>query len=330
MSYGRLYRGPVLLLLFITVLPLLARGQYSYLLPLAQLCGIYAIIVTGLTLLMGFTGQVSLGHAGFYALGAYVAGVAVSTFNAPLWIAIPAAVVAGGLLALISGFWILRLKGHYLALATLCIGVIVVEAINRMEITGAAEGLFGMPEISFFGLLPGNPLAKVYFIWGIVLLVVLWAIHLTESPAGRALKAVHGDEDAAESLGVSAFSVKLKVFIASGVLAAIAGVLYTFVSTDYLSPEEFSLMRSVMLVTMVAIGGMGSVWGGIAGSVTLLGLREVITLVSERFGSTDATRYIDLTFGIMLVVIMIFSRDGLLPGIKRGFGRLTARRHKRD
>jgi branched-chain amino acid transport system permease protein len=317
-SYGRLYRGPLILAVLAAGLPLLARGPYEYLLPLTQLCGIYAIIVTGLTLLMGFTGQVSLGHAGFYALGAYSAGVAASAYHAPIWLAVPIALAAGGLLAFIAGFTILRLRGHYLALATLCIGVIIHEVINKSTITGGAAGLYGLPQIDPFGLVGESALAKVYLIWAIVLVVVLWAVHLTESPAGRALKAIHGDEDAAESLGVSAFSVKLKVFVASGVLAALAGALYAFVYTpSYLGPEEFGLMFSVTLVIMVVIGGMGSVWGGLAGAVLLTGLHEAITLFGERIGSTDTGKYEQLAFGLILVLIMVFSRNGLLPGLKR-------------
>ena len=234
---------------------------------------------------------------------------------------------ASALLSFVIGFSILRLKGHYLALATLCVGIIITEIINKASITGGAEGLYGLPEISMFGLLKSGPLAKVYFIWFVVLLVVFWAVNLTESPAGRALKAVHGDEDAAQSLGINVFAVKLKVFIASGVLAGLAGVLYAFVfSPAYLGPEEFSLMFSVMLLLMVVIGGMGSIWGGLGGAVLLTGLREVITLVSERFGSTDCSRFEELAFGIILVLIMIFSRDGLIPGLRRSTMRIVRRR----
>jgi len=329
---ARLYRGPLILLACIILLPLCARGSYSYLLSLAQLCGIYAIIVIGLTLLMGFTGQVSLGHAGFYAVGAYAAAVAATKFNAPLWLAIIIGLLAGALLALIAGFSILRLKGHYLALATLCLGIIITALINKMELTGGAAGLENVPAWSVFGLLSHpehGPLAKVYFIWFFVLLVVLWAVHLTESPVGRALKAIHGDEDAALSLGVNVFAMKLKVFILSGVLAALAGVLYAFVYVDsVLTPEEFNLMFSVQLVIMVVIGGLGSVWGGLAGAVVLTGLHEVINLVGERFGSTDMAKYEQLIFGLILVCIIIFSRDGLIPGLKRGVTRVVGARRR--
>lgn len=318
-AYGRLYLGPLVLLALIIVLPLLARGPYEYLLPLAQLCGVYAIIVTGLTLLMGFTGQVSLGHAGFFGLGAYAAAAAVYVYHVPLWLAIPIALLVGALVAFATGFSILRLKGHYLALATLCVGVIIYEVLKNLKFADGTADIYDLPEWSFFGLLPGHPLAKTYFIWFVVLLVVLWAVHLTESPVGRAWKAIQGDEDAALSLGINVFAMKLKVFVLSGVLAALAGVLYAFIYTpSYLGTESFDLMFSVRLLIMVVIGGLGSVWGGLVGAVLLTGLHEVITQVGEHIGSTDMAKYEQLIFGLLLILIIIFSRDGLIPGIRRG------------
>ena len=325
-SAWKLYRGLLILLALVVVLPLLARGSNEYLLTLAQLCGIYVIIVTGLTLLMGFVGQVSLGHAGFYALGAYVAAVAVTAYHLPLWLAMLAALAITGVFMFIAGISLFRLKGHYLALATLCIGIIIQDAIGKLDITGGAAGLYDLPEIKLWGLLDG-PRAKVYFIWAIVVLVMLWAVHLTESPVGRTLRAIHGDEDAAEALGIRVFSVKVKIFVASGLLAALAGVLYAFVySPSYLGPEDFGIMLSVSLVTMVVIGGMGSIWGGLAGAVVLTGLHEVINLVGEKLGSTDMAKYEQLIFGLLLVGILIFSRDGLMPGLRRGFTRLARSR----
>ena len=319
----RLYRGLAALLLFILVLPLLARGSHAYLMPLAQLCGIYAITVTGLTLLMGFTGQVSLGHAGFYGFGAYTAAVAATTFHLPPLLAAGLALAAGGALALASGFMVLRLKGHHLALATLCLGVIISEIINRSTITHGAEGLLDLPEITFFGLGKGNETARLYFIWLIVWLVMLLAVHLTASPAGRALKAIHGDEEAASALGVPVFGVKLRVFVVSGVLASLSGVLYAFVySPSYLGPEEFSLMLSVMLVTMGVIGGIGSVWGGLIGAAVMTSLHEVITTVGGKLGSTDVSRYEQLVYGVLLVAMLIFCPKGLVPAVRGRFKRL--------
>ena len=319
-SPARLYRGPLVLLVLILVLPFCARGTFSYLLPLIQLCGIYALIVTGLTLLMGFTGQVSLGHAGFYGLGAYTAAVAVSKFHAPLWLAILIALLAGALLVFRCRLphpapeRALPGAGH-----ALCLGIIIYEVITKLEITGGDAGLDSLPEWQFFGLLPVIRWRKPISSGASCCWCILWAVHLTESPVGRALRAIHGDEDAAASLGINAYAVKLKVFVLSGLLAAFAGVLYTFVFAEgYLGPEEFNLMFSVSLLIMVVIGGLGSVWGGLVGAVVLTGLHEVITQVGEHLGATDMAKYQQLLFGLILVLIVIFSRDGLIPGIGRG------------
>lgn len=325
-SPWQLYRGPTLLLAVILILPLLVPESYSYLLPLITLCGIYSIIVTGLTLLMGFTGQVSLGHAGFYGFGAYVAAVAAGVFHVPLWLAAPLALVAGGLLALATGFMVLRLKGNHLALATLCLGVILWELINKLKITGGAAGLSDLPELNLGGLLKGNPRLKLVFIWLVAWTVLVWAVQLTSSPVGRALRAIHSDEEAAASVGVPVFAVKLKMFVASGVLAALAGVLYAFVySPSYLGPEEFSLMFSVMLVTMVVLGGLGSLWGALAGTVVMTGLHEVIVLAGEKFGFTDVTRFEQLTYGLLLVLMLIFCPKGLAPTIHAALRRWFVR-----
>ena len=322
-SYRRLYRGPAVLLLLVLLTPLVARGPYGYLLPLGQLCGIYAILATGLTLLMGFCGQVSLGHAGFYGFGAYTAAVAAASFHAPAWLAVALALLATGLLALGGGIMVLRLKGHHLALATLCLGVIIAEFINRSKITHGAEGLLDLPEITFFGLGKGNGTARFFFIWLIVWLVMVWAVNLTDSPVGRALKAVRGDEEAAAALGIPVAGVKLKAFVASAVLAAVSGVLYAFVySPSYLGPEEFSLTLSVMLVTMAVVGGMGSIWGGLIGAVVMTSLHEIISTIGTQLGSSEITRYEQLIYGVLLAVMLIFCPKGLAPTV---YGRLGGR-----
>lgn len=325
--YRRLYLGPVLLLMAVLTVPLWARGSYGYLLPLGQLCGIYAIMVTGLTLLMGYTGQVSLGHAGFYGFGAYAAAVAVNGFHLPVWVAVPLALVAGALAGLITGFMILRLRGHYLALATLCLGVIITQFISRSKLTQGAEGILDLPEITCLGLAKSTATLRFLFIWSVAWLVMLWAVHLTASPVGRALRAIHGDEEAAAALGVPVFRVKLKVFIASCVLAALAGVLYAFVYTpSYLGPEEFSLMLSVMLVTMVVVGGAGSVWGGLVGAVVMTGLHEVITSLGHKLGSTDISRYEQLAYGLLLLLMLVYCPRGVVPAAHRLVGWLRRRK----
>ncbi len=326
----KLYVGPLVMALIVALFPLAARGSHSYLVDLASLCGIYVIIVCGLTLLMGYTGQVSLGHAGFYALGAYIPVVLVNTLKWSIPAAIAVGIVLTGVIGFLIGGSILKLKGNHLALATLCVGIIIGQGVSKFDITGGADGFFGLPQITLFGLLDKpqvhllgltltREVLKLYLIWAAVTACVIWAIQLCESPGGRSLRAIHGDESAAESLGINTFAVKVKVFVASCVLAAVAGSLHAFLqSGGTVQPDDFSLLLSVQLVMMVVIGGMGSIWGSVAGGVILTALHEIISLVGEAAHLADTSRIEQLVFGVLLVVILVLSPAGLIPGLKRG------------
>lgn len=336
----KLYTGPAAMILAVALFPTLARGGYSYLLDLGQLCGIYVIIVCGLTLLMGYTGQVSLGHAGFYALGAYIPAVLVHAFKWPIVLAIPMGLVATAAVSWAIGGSILKLRGNHLALATLCVGMIIGAGVSRFDITGGTDGIIGLPRITLFGILSrpevnllgltvSRGVLKLYLIWAVVAACVVWAVQLIESPAGRSLRAIEGDEDAAESLGIDTLALKIRVFVASCVLAAIAGALYAFVQCEgNLMPEEFGLMMNVQLVMMVVIGGMGSIWGSVAGGVILTALHEIIGLVGTAAGAADTSRIEHFIFGVLLAVILVLSPAGMIPGLKRGASRLGGRRAK--
>ncbi|MCE5323465.1 branched-chain amino acid ABC transporter permease [bacterium] len=319
----KIYTGPLGLVMAVIIFPKLLPGDYSYLLDLAQLCGIYVIIVCGLTLLMGYTGQVSLGHAGFYALGGYIPAVLIRSLHWPMWSAILAGIIGTALISFLIGGSILRLKGNHLAMATLAIGIIIGEGISKFPITGGADGILGLPQITCFGLVKDS-LGKFYFIWAVVTVCVVWAIQLIESPQGRSLRAIEGDESAASSLGINTFTLKVKVFTASCVLAAIGGILFAFVqSGGMLLPEEFGLMMNVQLMMMVVIGGMGSIWGSVAGGVILTALHEIINLTGTAAGAADTSRIEHLVFGVMLGLILILSPSGMIPGLKRAAARLA-------
>jgi len=319
----KLYIGPLLMAIIVLLLPKFVPEDYSYLIDLIRLCGIYVIIVCGLTLLMGYTGQISLGHAGFYALGAYIPAVLINSLHWPLPIAIASGIAGTALISFLIGGSILRLKGNHLALATLSIGIIIGDGVSKFKITGGADGIFDLPQITFFGLL-NTPVSKLYFVWAIVILCLVWAVQLIESPQGRSLRAIEGDESAAESLGINTFALKVKVFVASCILAAIAGTLFAFVHSDgMLLPEEFGLMMNVQLVMMVVIGGMGSIWGSVAGGIILTALHEIINMVGSAAGASDTSRIEHMIFGIMLALILILSPSGLIPGLKRGALKLS-------
>lgn len=331
----KLYTGPLIMAIAVLLFPAFAHGKFSYLLDLGRLCGIYVIIVCGLTLLMGYTGQISLGHAGFYALGAYIPAVLINSFHWSMPLAIITGVIGTGIIGFLIGGSILRLHGNHLALATLCVGIIIAHGVSTLDITGAAEGIYGLPQISLFGFLShqqthlfgitiSQSVARLYVVWTVVLACLIWAIQLCESPSGRSLRAIAGDEAAAQSLGINAFAVKVKVFVASCVLAAVAGSLYAFIHSEgNLMPEEFGLMLNVQLVMMVVIGGMGSIWGSVAGGVILTALHEIISIAGSAAGAYDTSRIENMIFGVLLVLILILSPSGMIPGLKRGVSRLT-------
>lgn len=328
MSRIKLYRGQMLLIPVLALAPVVFVGRYAYLLDLFSLCGIYALIVGGLTLLMGFAGQISLGHAAFYALGAYCSALLSLRLGLSIWLSGIIAIIVTGLFSLLMGYPLMRLKSHYLALATLCVGIIVYEAINRSEsLTGGANGLYNIPPLRVAGYDLSRPVIRYYVIWGVVILMTFWLCNLFESGLGRGLLAIHSDESAASAFGVNVDRYKLAVFVGSGVLGALGGFLYTHLySPTYLGPEEFNLLFSIKLVVMVVIGGLGSVWGGIAGAFILTTLHEILSLFGETFHIVLISRIEPFLYGLILVLIIIFFPEGFIPGIKKGIRDLWKRR----
>jgi branched-chain amino acid transport system permease protein len=215
-------------------------------------------------------------------------------------------VVLAVAVAWLVGVPVLKLKGHYLAMATLGFGTIVYSVLLASERLGAADGLGSVPPFPLLGgiAVGGGRAARVanyYVAWGLVALALLVLSNLVESRVGRALRAIHGAEDAAASMGVDVSRTKLKVFVLSAVLAAVGGVFLTHFNAG-IGPGEAGIMKSVRYVAIVAVGGMGSLWGTVATSAVLnfLSLRGY-------FGTLD-----DAVFGAVLVLVMLFSPDGVL------------------
>jgi len=332
-------------------LVLKAAGSTYYMTQITM-SAYYALVVIGLCLLMGYAGQASLGHAGFFAIGAYAAAV-LTTYNlSPYqgsaliaqcqtlgltmqwqdlygndilsftpWAAFGAALLLTALIALLIGASVIRLKGHYLAMATLGFGLIVYRIALGTPILGRADGISSVPPFGLFGSLQINGRAafrvqNYYIAWAVVLLAMVLAVNLVHSRVGRALRSIHESEEAAHSLGVNTYRYKLAVFVLSALFAAAGGVLLTHYNGS-IGPAEASVMKSVRYVAIVAVGGMANLWGAMIMGIVLnfLSLRGV-------FGSYD-----DAVFGAILIVVMIFAPQGLLrvPRL-RGIGSLVWRR----
>ncbi|WP_022854436.1 branched-chain amino acid ABC transporter permease [Thermodesulfatator atlanticus] len=264
------------------------------------------LIVIGLSLLMGYAGQVSLGHAAFYGLGAYTSGILTTKYGLSCLAALGAAQLVTFSVALALGLPALRLKGHYLAMATLGFGVIIYVIFKEMiSLTGGPSGLVGIPPLELFGLTFIES-RHYYFLFGAVLLVfLLVALHIAHSPFGRSLLALHDSEPATMSLGYDTRKLKLIVFVFSACLAGLAGSLYAHFAM-FIAPTSFTFLHSVKLVTMVVIGGIASIWGALLGAVVLTILPEVLTIFED---------YDVLIFGTILILIMIFLPEGLFKGL---------------
>jgi branched-chain amino acid transport system permease protein len=312
-------------------------GGKAFFLTQLTMSAYYTLVALGLSVLMGYAGQISLGHAAFFAIGGYTtallttadlsarrggalvdvlerAGVLVARpdlYGGQLltvhpWAAFAVAIAGAVAVAFAIGVPVLKLKGHYLAMATLGFGTIVYGVVLGTESLGAADGLGSVPPFPLLGevVVGGGRAVRVanyYVAWGLVALALLVLGNLVESRVGRGLRAIHGAEDAANATGVDVARYKLKTFVLSAALAAVGGVFLTHYNAG-IGPGEAAVMKSVRYVAIVAVGGMGSIWGTLATSTVLnfLSLRGY-------FGTLD-----DAVFAAVLLFVMLFSPEGVL------------------
>lgn len=312
-----------------------------YYLSVLTVIAIHIILALGLNLVMGYAGQISLGHAAFFGIGAYVSMIlTTSRTNLTDWLhgfawmpdiivamagafhqftsqhMIVAALFAAaftGVLALAVGVPTLKLKGHYLAMATLGLGIIIqIVFMEEIPLTGGPTGL-SVPYFRIMGQdLDPNTLAYYYAVWIVTIALTLLAIHLVHSRLGRALRAIHADETAAAASGVPVMRLKLMVFSISAMYGSVAGSLYAHYIT-HVNPSPFGFMFSVKLVTMVVVGGMGSIWGALLGVGLLDMLPQFMTVFED---------YEMLVYGLILIVVMMAAPRGL-AGLFASLSRLV-------
>lgn len=278
----------------------------SYYLNVLVFVGIYSLITIGLSLLMGYTGQISLGHAAFFGLGAYTSGVLSTKFGVSPWLALLAAIFVTGGIAFLIGAPALKLKGHYLAMATLAFGYIVFIVFNQASsLTGGPSGFGQIPRFRLGNFLLRSDVHYYYLVWTLVIVVLLVSLNIIHSRVGRALRSIHEGELTANIMGVNTAKYKIQVFVLSAVYASLAGSLYAHFIT-FLNPTPFGFHFSIVLVAMVAVGGMASVWGAMIGAALLTILPEYLRAFHD---------YDILIYGSILLVIMMFLPQGLFAGI---------------
>ncbi|NYT75746.1 branched-chain amino acid ABC transporter permease [Alcaligenaceae bacterium] len=293
--------GLAILALVLCITPFLVPN--SYYLDIVIRMGINAVIVLSLNLLVGYAGQISLGHAGFVGIGAYASAVLPSHLNWHPLLAMLAGAVGTGLLALLVARPILRLKGHYLAMATLGLGIIINIVIrNEAAWTGGPDGM-PVDSLSLFGVDLVHD-SQWYWVMAIVLLLSVWgALNLIDSPFGRALRGLHGSEIASQVVGVDVTRYKAAVFVLSAVVASVMGSLMAHY-IGFVTPEVANFFHSIELITMVVVGGMASIFGSVLGAVLL-------TVLPQLLATFEGWEIV--VFGAILMLCMIFLPRGLVP-----------------
>ncbi|MFH1091002.1 MAG: branched-chain amino acid ABC transporter permease, partial [Pseudomonadota bacterium] len=305
------------LAVFILVFPVVRySASFSHYVDIMVFVGLIGMITMGLSLLMGYAGQISLGHAAFFGLGAYVSGIMTTKVGLNPWLAILAGIALSTVIAIFIGTPSLKLKGHYLAMATLGFGEIIYIVFNEwISLTHGPDGFGGIPRLAVFGFTFSTTLHYYYLIWGLIILTLAFNLNVIHSRIGRALMSIHGSEVAAKAMGVNAANFKIQVFILSAVLASVAGSLYAHY-VQFINPPVFSLFFSIKLVMMVVIGGMTSVWGALLGAAILTFLPEWLVFLQE----------IDiLAYGAILLLITMFLNQGLISLPRVLFSLVTSR-----
>ncbi len=291
--------------------------------------GIFAILVIGLNLVMGYAGQISLGHAAFFGLGAYASAMLTVHLGLYPWLAMVIGIIFTGSIAFLIGIPIFRLKGHYLAMATLGFGVIVNLIFKEFlkDLTGGPTGLPGVPRLTIGSFVFDNDVKYYLLVWFFVVLILTLALNIVDSRVGRALRSIHGSEIAAETLGVDTARYKLQVLVISAVFASIAGSLRTHYNL-HVSPASFTFLSSVELVVMAAVGGLASMWGAPFGAGVVHLIRPIMREVMPRILNFRSGEHELIAYGIFLVLIMIFMPDGLVTGAANTLREWQTRRRR--
>ncbi len=294
-AYLRRHAGYLVFAVVVMTIP--AYLSDSYYLSILAFMGTRFMMALGLSLLLGQAGQISLGQAGFVGVGAYGAAILTTRLGWDPWLAMVVAALLSATIAGLVGMPALRLKGYYLAMATLGVNeIIYILLVQLKDLTNGTDGISGIPSLAIGGLDLGGPKAYHLVVWGVALLMLRFSLNLTRSRVGRSLRALHRSEPAAQSLGVDTSYRKVQVFMLAAVFASIAGSFDAYY-VHFISPESYTITFSIILITGVIIGGLGTIWGAMWGTLAIVILPELLKRVND-----DVT---NLVFGVLLIAIMV-------------------------
>jgi branched-chain amino acid transport system permease protein len=320
LAFLRRHWGYLALVLIVMTIPAYLSDAY-YLSVLAFVATRF-MMAMGLSLLLGQAGQISLGQAAFVGIGAYASAILTTRLAVDPWLAMIIGALVAALLAGLVGLPTLRLKGYYLAMATLGINEIVhILLVQLKSLTNGTDGISGIPSLSLGGWGLGGAKAYHLVVWGVALVMLRFALNLSRSRVGRSLRALRRSEPAAESLGIDTSRRKVQVFMLAAVFASIAGSFDAYY-VHFVSPESYTTTFSIILITGVIVGGLGTIWGALWGTLAIVILPELLKRVNE-----DIT---NLVFGVLLVVIMIVHKEEGGSLLQTLCSRFTGRRNGRD
>ena len=310
----------IVLMAFLALFPFFFKNYYVY---VANYMAINVIVAIGLNILVGYTGQISLGHSGFFAIGAYATLVLMSKVGLPFVVALPAAALASALFGFLIGLPALRLEGPYLSIATLGFGLTITRVIGRIEFFGGRQGLHA-PELTIGPWHLNTDRDFYYLLITLTVLLTVAARNIIKTKVGRAFIAIRDADIAAETMGVNLMYYKTLAFAVSAFYTGLAGGLYAFV-LRFIEPELFGLLMSILFLAMVVVGGLGSIFGAIAGACLLswmdLELRNILSipyvglwleaLSKSYFSITGVSNIQFILYGLIMVLIMLFEPLGL-------------------
>ena len=318
----------IVVTLMMALLPLFI--QSTYILTILILVGEFTILTVGLSLLMGYAGQISLGQATFFGIGAYTTAILGTRFALSPWLSLLVGVLLAAGIAYLAGTLIFRLRGHYLAMATLGMNVILFLVLTQeVEWTGGPSGFRGVPDLNLGSLILSSDVHYYYVIWFFTLIVIALSLNIVNSRVGRAMRALHASEVAAEAVGIDTNAFKLKVFALSAAYGGLAGGLHA-AFLGFISPGSFGIAVSIEIVVMAVVGGLASIWGALFGAGMVLAIEQYLRTAIKALIPNASGEHEIIAFGLILMLIMIFLPQGLFAGIVEGVRRRYARRKARS
>ncbi|NHQ59669.1 branched-chain amino acid ABC transporter permease [Chlorobium sp. BLA1] len=282
----------------------------EYLIHILILIGIYVILSVSLNLIAGYTGLLSIAHATFYGVGAYVAALMAINLQSPFLLNLICAIILSGMLGALVGIPSLRIRDDFFVITTFAFQVITYSILNNwVSFTGGPMGLPGIPQPTIFGLQVTSNLSVLILVAIFCTMVLLISDRIARSPFGRVLKAIREDEVFAQAAGKNIATYKVLVFVISAGMAAVAGVMYAYY-VSFIDPTSFTVMESVFIISIVIIGGAGSLWGPVVGSVLLVVLPELLRFIG--LPSSASANLRQIIYGGLLIAFMMWRPRGLL------------------